>query len=89
MALRRPALESCRNGSAVTGHQSRGHVTGILAEYPHGAYDVALSEGRFAPSKAQDGTVDHVAAFSCPGLRYPTERRPSRSMTSGHAADRA
>ncbi|MBE3013513.1 hypothetical protein IL992_30690 [Microbispora sp. NEAU-D428] len=45
-------------------------VTGILAEYPHGgAYDVAVSEGRFTPSKAHHGTADHVASFS-PGLRH-------------------
>ncbi|MFG1842844.1 hypothetical protein ACGFH8_30960 [Micromonospora sp. NPDC049175] len=46
------------------------HVTGILAEYAiGGAYDVAVSEGRFTPSKAHHGTSDHVAAFS-PGLRH-------------------
>jgi hypothetical protein len=45
-------------------------VTGILAEYAHGgAYDVAVREGRFTPSKAHHGTADHVAAFS-PGLRH-------------------
>jgi hypothetical protein len=45
-------------------------VTGILAEYPHGgAYDTAISEGRFTPSKAHHGTADHVAGFS-PGLRH-------------------
>lgn len=45
-------------------------VTGILSEYPHGgAYDVAVSEGRFTPSKAHHGTADHVAGFS-PGLRH-------------------
>ncbi|MEV4298744.1 DUF7710 domain-containing protein [Microbispora rosea] len=43
-------------------------VSGILAEYPYGgAYDVAVSEGRFTPSKGHHGTADHVAAFS-PGL---------------------
>jgi hypothetical protein len=48
-----------------------GHrVTGILAEYAHGgAYDIAVSEGRFTPTKAHHGTTDHVAAFS-PGLRH-------------------
>jgi hypothetical protein len=45
-------------------------VTGILAEYADGgAYDVALSEGRFTPSKTHHGTPDHVASFS-PGLRH-------------------
>ena len=45
-------------------------VTGILAEYADGgAYDVAVSEGRFTPSKAHHGTADHVAAFG-PGLRH-------------------
>ncbi|SCG38147.1 hypothetical protein GA0070614_0480 [Micromonospora coxensis] len=45
-------------------------VTGILAEYAHGgAYDVAVSEGRFTPSRAHHGTADHVAAFG-PGLRH-------------------
>jgi hypothetical protein len=50
----------------ATEHQ----VTGILAEYAYGgAYDVAVSEGRFTPSKAYHGTADHVAAFG-PGLRH-------------------
>jgi hypothetical protein len=45
-------------------------VSGILAEYADGgAYDVAVSEGRFTPSKAHHGTPDHVAGFS-PGLRH-------------------
>ncbi len=40
-------------------------VTGILADYPHGgAFDVAVSESRFTPSKAHHGTAEHVAAFS-------------------------
>ncbi len=40
-------------------------VTGILTEYAHGgAYDIALREGRFTPSKTHHGTPDHVAAFS-------------------------
>ena len=43
-------------------------VTGILTEYPFGgAYDVAVGEGRFTPSKAHHGTPDHVTDFS-PGL---------------------
>jgi len=53
-------------------------VSGILAEYPFGgAYDVAVSEGRFTPSKEHHGTADHVAAFS-PGLRHIhlTDGRP-------------
>jgi hypothetical protein len=42
-------------------------VTGIPTEYADGgAYDGAISEGRFTPSKAQHGTPDHVAA-SAPG----------------------
>jgi hypothetical protein len=45
-------------------------VTGTLAEYAHGgAYDVAVDEGRFTPTKAHHGTADHVAAFG-PGLRH-------------------
>jgi hypothetical protein len=45
-------------------------VTGILAEYPYGgAYDTAVSEGRFTPSKPHHGTTNHVAAFA-PGLRH-------------------
>ncbi len=45
-------------------------VTGILAEYADGgAYDIAVSEGRFTPSKAHHGTPDHIAGFS-PGLRH-------------------
>lgn len=45
-------------------------VTGLLAEYPYGgAYDTAVNEGRFTPSKPHHGTTDHVAAFS-PGLRH-------------------
>ena len=58
----------------AAGHQ----VTGILAEHPHGgAYDVAVREGRFTPSKAHHGTADHVASFS-PGLRHThlTDGRP-------------
>ncbi|WP_443673930.1 DUF7710 domain-containing protein [Micromonospora phaseoli] len=34
-----------------------------------GAYDVAVSEGRFTPSKAHHGTSDRVAAFG-PGLHH-------------------
>lgn len=46
------------------------HVTGILAEYAiGGAYDVAVSEGRFRPSKTHHGTPEHVAGFG-PGLRH-------------------
>ncbi|MCW3841995.1 hypothetical protein ONA70_17995 [Micromonospora yasonensis] len=45
-------------------------VTGILAEYANGgAYNVAVSEGRFTPSKTHHGTADHVAAFGS-GLRH-------------------
>jgi hypothetical protein len=45
-------------------------VTGILAEYPYGgAYDAAVSEGRFTESKPHHGTAEHVAAFG-PGLRH-------------------
>jgi hypothetical protein len=53
-------------------------VTGILAEYAHGgAYEVAVSEGRFTPSKAHHGTPNHVAGFS-PGLRHIHLTRGSR-----------
>lgn len=46
------------------------HLTGIMADYPiGGAYDIAVQEGRFTPSRAHHGTADHVAAFS-PGLRH-------------------
>ncbi|WP_435209168.1 DUF7710 domain-containing protein [Micromonospora sp. bgisy143] len=45
-------------------------VTGVLAEYAlGGAYDVAVSEGRFTPSKPHHGTAQHVVAFG-PGLRH-------------------
>lgn len=45
-------------------------VTGILAEYPYGgAYDTAVSEGRFTPSKPHHGTTNHVAAFTA-GLQH-------------------
>ncbi|MEV7229532.1 hypothetical protein AB0M79_21275 [Polymorphospora sp. NPDC051019] len=45
-------------------------VTGMLTEYTDGgAYDVAVSEGRFTSSEAHHGTAEHVAAFS-PGLRH-------------------
>lgn len=45
-------------------------VTGILAEYADGgAYDAALSDGRFTPSKTHHGSPGHVAGFS-PGLRH-------------------
>ncbi|WP_455769107.1 DUF7710 domain-containing protein [Micromonospora chersina] len=40
-----------------------------LPAAPPGAYDVAVSEGRFTPSKAHHGTGDHVAACG-PGLRH-------------------
>jgi hypothetical protein len=46
------------------------HVTGVLAEYAvGGAYDVAVREGRFTPSRPHHGGPDHVAGFS-PGLRH-------------------
>ncbi|MET7808462.1 DUF7710 domain-containing protein [Micromonospora chersina] len=69
--------EHARNASGVfdtldagLAWAARHHVTGILAEYAvGGAYDVAVSEGRFTPSKPHHGTADHVAAFS-PGLRH-------------------
>jgi hypothetical protein len=45
-------------------------VTGILAEYSiGGAYDVAVSEGRFTPTRPHHGTPNHVAGFS-PGLQH-------------------
>jgi len=45
-------------------------LTGILAEYATGgAYDVALSEGRFRPEKPHHGTAGHIANFG-PGLRH-------------------
>ena len=45
-------------------------VTGVLTEYAFGgAYDVALRERRFTPSKPHHGTPDHIAGFS-PGLRH-------------------
>lgn len=45
-------------------------VTGVLAEYAvGGAYDIAVREGRFTPSRPRHGTPGHVAAFS-PGLRH-------------------
>jgi hypothetical protein len=45
-------------------------VTGILAEYAiGGAYDVAVIEGRFRPSKPHHGTPQHIAGFG-PGLRH-------------------
>ncbi|MGC4888981.1 DUF7710 domain-containing protein [Micromonospora sp. DT227] len=45
-------------------------VTGVLAEYGiGGAYDIAVSEGRFTPSKARHGSAHHIAAFG-PGLRH-------------------
>ncbi|WP_285550657.1 DUF7710 domain-containing protein [Actinoplanes regularis] len=45
-------------------------VTGILTEYAiGGAYDLAIEEGRFRPSKAHHGTPHHVAGFG-PGLEH-------------------
>lgn len=45
-------------------------LTGILAEYAvGGAYDTAVREGRFTPSRPHHGTPAHVAAFS-PGLQH-------------------
>ncbi|ROP33460.1 DUF7710 domain-containing protein [Couchioplanes caeruleus] len=69
--------DQARHASAVFETEEAGlawagehHVTGILAEYPYGgAYDIALSEGRFTPSQSHHGTTDHVAAFA-PGLRH-------------------
>ncbi|WP_422655549.1 DUF7710 domain-containing protein [Lentzea sp.] len=38
------------------------YVSGILTEYPiGGAYDVAVAEGRFTPTRPHHGTPDHVA----------------------------
>jgi hypothetical protein len=77
VAVEYPDGRHARHAAGVFDNQDAGlawaarhQVTGILAEYPHGgAYDVAVSEGRFTPSKAHHGTADHVAAFS-PGLRH-------------------
>jgi hypothetical protein len=45
-------------------------VTNVLTEYAvGGTYDVAVREGRFAPSRPHHGTSEHVAKFS-PGLRH-------------------
>lgn len=68
-------FETLDTGLAWAGQHE---VSGILTEYPFGgAYDVAVSEGRFTPSKEHHGTADHVAAFS-PGLRriHLTDGRP-------------
>jgi hypothetical protein len=49
---------------------ARHRATGILAEYAFGgAYDTAVDEGRFTPSKPHHGSPEHVAGFS-PGLRH-------------------
>jgi hypothetical protein len=60
-------FETEEDGRAwAAGHR----VTGILAEYPYGgAYDTAVSEGRFTPSKPHHGSANHVAGFT-PGLRH-------------------
>ncbi len=41
-------------------------LSGILTEYPvgDGCYDIAVSEGRFRPSKPHHGTASHIASFS-------------------------
>ena len=45
-------------------------LTGMLSEYRiGGAYDVAVEEGRFRPSREHHGSAVHVAGFS-PGLRH-------------------
>jgi integrase len=55
-------------------------LTGILSEYPYGgAYDIAVREGRFAPSKPHHGTADHVGsaqARAAPTSRSHRRRRP-------------
>ena len=60
-------FETAEAGLAWAGEH---RVTGILAEYAFGgAYDVAVREGRFTPSKPHHGSADHVAGFG-PGLRH-------------------
>jgi hypothetical protein len=45
-------------------------LSGLLTEYPFGgAYDTAVDECRFTPSKPHHGTADHIVAFS-PGLDH-------------------
>ncbi|MFC6565766.1 hypothetical protein [Actinoplanes utahensis] len=45
-------------------------VSGVLAEYAFGgAYDAAVRDGRFSPSKPHHGTPDHIAGFG-PGLNH-------------------
>ena len=46
-------------------------VTGTLSEYAvgDGCYDLAVREGRFAPTKPHHGSASHVGGFS-PGLDH-------------------
>ncbi|CCH30622.1 DUF7710 domain-containing protein [Saccharothrix espanaensis] len=69
---------------------ARHHVTGILTEYPiGGSYDVAVTEGRFTPTRPHHGTPDHVTGFS-PGLDHLhlTDGQPHH-QTHTSAASRA
>jgi len=50
---------------------ARHQLSGVVAEYAvgNGAYDLALAEGRFHPSKPHHGSPEHVASFG-PGLGH-------------------
>lgn len=55
----------------------------VLAEYANGGtYDIAVSEGRFTPSKAHHGTADHVAALASPHCRRPCSLGLGEGMTA-------
>ena len=49
----------------------RHQLSGVVSQYVvgDGAYDLALAEGRFHPSKPHHGSPEHVANFS-PGLAH-------------------
>jgi hypothetical protein len=49
----------------------RHQLSGVVSEYVvgEGAYDFALAEGRFHPSKPHHGSPEHVARFG-PGLAH-------------------
>lgn len=70
--------EGARFASGVFADESSGlawvarhRLSGILAKYPvgDGCYDVAVTEGRFTPTKPHHGSPAHVAGFG-PGYEH-------------------
>jgi hypothetical protein len=69
----------------------RHQLSGVVAEYPvgNGAYDLALAEGRFHPSKPHQGSPEPVASFS-PGFghRHVTAGKVDQWRTRADRQDR-